>query len=66
MVERIGSSIKRRLFNVPQTTGVCDGLELGVCAESDENRANVVADSRFYEPEAGCDDLGGDTFGQKL
>ena len=66
MVERIGSSIKRRLFNVPQATGVCDGLELGVCAESDEDRANVVADSHLYDSEAGCDDLGGDAFGQKL
>jgi hypothetical protein len=41
------------LFNESQATCVCDGLQLGVRVESEEDRPSVVPDGRLYDPELG-------------
>jgi hypothetical protein len=56
----------RRLFDELQATGICDGPELRVRAESNEDRPNMVPDGGFNDAELIRDDLGRDAIGQQL
>jgi hypothetical protein len=45
------------LLDELQAARLRNGLELGVCPKGNENRVNVIADSRLGDPKTGRDDL---------
>ena len=55
MHSRAGPAMRISIIEEPPPGGDRDGLELGVASELAQDRADVVSDRRFRQPESGTD-----------